>query len=171
MKLLSIVSKLIVEATQYVRKIQKNGRVIKVYTQEHQEENVLSSLDSPKFNDTIQMIFDKNIRRRIPTKIIAKSINDNFDKIWENADGLLKGGCLHKKCRLFFIEKNHGIGQIEYIIQFYENSSPNLPTINAVIITSALSKEGDDYLKSLKNPTPKVRLGESDMCEMGIVYL
>ena len=43
--------------------------------------------------------------------------------------------------------------------------------INAVIITSAVSKEGDDFLKSLKTPTPKVRLSEEIDEYMNVIYL
>jgi hypothetical protein len=141
-------------------------RVIKLYTQEHQEENVL---DTSELED-IEKVFSSRIRRRLPSPLIANSIRDNFDRIWENADGILRG-CSYKSCRILFIDNYKGLGQIEYILQFYRNTKAQVETINAVIITSAISKEGDDFLKSMKTPTPKVRLSESNCDEMKVVYL
>ena len=167
MKLLNLLSNLITEAVQSVAKIKNGNRAIKVFTQEHQEENRLSGFGTSNDEDEIKKVFELGLRRRIPSKVISKSIEKHFDKIWENGNGLLRGGCSYKKCRLLFIDKQPGVGQIEYILQFYENSRAQQPTINAIIITSALSKEGEDYLRSLKTPTPKVRLGESVV----VVYL
>ncbi len=166
MKLLSITNSLILEATEYVRKITMGRRVIKLYTQEHQEENVLDTSDL----EDIEKVFNSRIRRRLPSPLIANSIRDNFDRIWENADGILRG-CSYKSCRILFIDNYKGLGQIEYILQFYRNTKAQVETINAVIITSAISKEGDDFLKSMKTPTPKVRLSESNCDEMKVVYL
>lgn len=166
MKLLSITSSLILEATEFVRKITMGRRVIKLYTQEHQEENVIDTSEL----ENIEKIFDSKIRRRLPSPLIATSIRNNFDRIWENADGLLRG-CSYKSCRILFIDTYKGLGQIEYILQFYRNTKTQVETINAVIITSAVSKEGDDFLRSMKTPTPKVRLSESNCDELKVVYL
>jgi len=166
MKLLSITSNLILEATEYVRKITEGNRVIKVYTQEHQEEKTID----PSELDNIEKIFEKGLRRRIPSDIIAKSIRKNFNKIWDNGSGILRG-CSYKSCRILFIDKYPGYGQIEYILQFYTNTKTKVETINAVIITSAISKEGEDFLKSMRTPTPKVRLSESFCGDIQVVYL
>ena len=141
-------------------------RAIKLYTQEHQEENVL---DASELED-VEKIFKSKIRRRLPSQLITKSIRNNFDKIWENADGLLRG-CSYKSCRIIFVEKYEGLGQIEYILQFYRNTRAQSETINAIIITSALSKEGDDFLKSMKTPTPRVGLSESNCVDIKVIYL
>ena len=87
MKLLSITSSLILEATEFVRKITMGRRVIKLYTQEHQEENAIDTSEL----ENIEKIFDSKIRRRLPSPLIATSIRNNFDRIWENADGILRG--------------------------------------------------------------------------------
>jgi len=166
MKLLSIATDLILEATEYVKKIVMGRRAIKLYTQEHQEENVLDTSEL----DDIEKIFNSRIRRRLPSQLIAKSIRNNFDKVWENADGLLRG-CSYKSCRIIFVERYEGLGQIEYILQFYRNTRAQSETINAVIITSALSKEGDDFLKSMKTPTAKVKLSESICDNVEVIYL
>jgi len=166
MKLLNIASNLILETTDFVRKITVGNRVIKVYTQEHQEEKRID----PSELENIEKIFEKNIRRRVPSEVIGRSIKNNFDKIWENGNGILRG-CSYKTCRILFIDKYPNYGQIEYILQFYSNTRAQLETINAVIITSAISKEGEDFLKSIRTPTPKVRLSESMCDEMKVVYL
>lgn len=80
MKLLSLTTDLVLEALEYVKKIQMGRRSIKLYTQEHQEENVL---DTSELED-IEKIFKSRIRRRLPSQLIAKSIRNNFNKIWEN---------------------------------------------------------------------------------------
>ena len=106
MKLLESISELINEATEYIRKFSANRGFLKLYTQEHQEENV----------------FELGLRRRIPSSVIAKSVGKHINKIWEIGDGLLRGGCEYKKCRILFIDKYPNVGQIEYIIQFYKNN-------------------------------------------------
>lgn len=170
MKLLESLREVILEATEYVKKIRQGNNAIKLYTQEHQEENTLKHFGTDKGEDELTKVFERGLRRRIPTSVIAGSIIKHFNKVWENGEGLLRGGCSYKQCRLLFIDKIPGVGQIEYILQFYVNTRTS-NVINAVIITSAASKEGEDYLKSLKTPTPKVRLGESEMSVVNVVYL
>ena len=172
MKLLNVISNLITEGVEYVRKFSRPNKLMKLYTQEHQEEDSLGDLDfnNPATEKEIQKIIDKGIRRRVPTKLIAQSINQNFDKIWENGWGILQG-CEYKKCRILFIDSHPQLGQIEYIIQFYKNTRAQEDRINAIIITSAISRKGDDFLKSMKTPVPKVRLSEQFCETMKVVYL
>jgi len=166
MKLLSLTTDLVLEALEYVKKIQMGRRSIKLYTQEHQEENVL---DTSELED-IEKIFKSRIRRRLPSQLIAKSIRNNFNKIWENGNGILRG-CISKSCRILFIDRYEGLGQIEYILQFHKSNQSQNDTIKAMIVTSALSKEGEDFLVSMKTPTPKVRLSESNCSKLVVVYL
>lgn len=172
MKLLSVISNLINEGTEYVRKFRRPNKVLTLYTQEHQEESSLGDLDfnNPETEKEIQNIIDKKIRRRIPSKLIAQSVNNNFDKIWENGWGLLQG-CEYKQCRILFIDTHPQLGQIEYILQFYKNSRLPYDSINAIIVTSAISRKGNDFLRSMKTPTPKVRLSEQFCKTMRVVYL
>lgn len=169
MRLLESLKSLIVEAAEYVRKFTTRDGVLKLYTQEHQEENVIQDFGGEGGEKEIKQVFEKGIRRRIPSSVIAQSVGKHRNKIFENGQGILRG-CSFNKCRILFIDRYEGVGQIEYILQFYKNNRIE-NGINAVIITSAVSKEGDDYLKSLKNPTPKVRLSESEMLFTDVVYL
>lgn len=170
MKLLESISELINEATEYIRKFNAGKGFLKLYTQEHQEENVLQGFGTEDIGKELSKVFERGLRRRIPSSVIAKSVGAHINKIWEIGDGLLRGGCEYKKCRILFIDKYPDVGQIEYIIQFYKNNRMQ-NGINAVIITSAVSKEGDDFLKSLKTPTPKVRLSEQIDEYMNVIYL
>ena len=168
MRLLESLKTLILEATEYVRKFTLPKGVLKLYTQEHQEEITLQGFGSQESEKELKRVFEKGVRRRIPSSVIAQSVAKHKNKIFENGEGILRG-CEYKNCRILFIDRYKGVGQIEYILQFYKNNRIE-NGINAVIITSAASKEGDDFLKSLKTLTPKVRLSESQMCE-DVVYL
>ena len=170
MKLLESISKVISEATEYIRKFNVGRGFLKLYTQEHQEENVIQGFGTEDAEKELIKVFERGLRRRIPSSVIAKSVGNHINKIWETGDGLLRGGCEYKKCRILFIDKYPNVGQIEYILQFYKNNRVE-NGINAVIITSAVSKEGDDFLKSMKTPTPKIRLSEESVEEIEVIYL
>ena len=134
---------------------QKNQTELLEDIEEFAKQEVQTLENFPKSHKNVSLLLES-----------SEGLRKNFNKIWDNGSGILRG-CSYKSCRILFIDKYPGYGQIEYILQFYENSRAQQPTINAIIITSALSKEGEDYLKSLKTPTPKVRLGESVV----VVYL
>ena len=90
MKLLESISELINEATEYIRKFNAGRGFLKLYTQEHQEENVLQGFGTEDVGKELTKVFELGLRRRIPSSVIAKSVGKHINKIWEIGDGLLR---------------------------------------------------------------------------------
>ena len=173
MKLLKSLTNLISENRKSFfvvsRDIKNEGRRILLYESFHQKYERSGDLDiySPENRHIYAKMMQGFWRSGLPSDIIKKNIEENFNKIWDECTKYLE--TCQEDCRILFKSRDADLEKIEYILGM-EKLDEN--TLRLVIITSYLSYD-KDYLKSLKRNDPTVVISESviDFEKIKVVYL
>lgn len=173
MKLLKSLINLIYEgrAREYrlFPNIRKGKRTIMFYESFHQKYERSGDLDI--FASENRHLYAKMVegfwKSGLPTEIIKKNIEDNFDKIWEESSKYLE--TCQEDCRILFKSRDQDLEKIEYVIAMYRVDDN---VLKFVVVTSYLSYD-KDYLRSLKRNDPTVVISENviDLGKIKVVYL
>ncbi len=173
MKLLKSLINLIYEgrAREYrlFPNIRKGKRTIMFYESFHQRYERSGDLDifAPENRHLYAKMVEGFWKSGLPTEIIKKNIEDNFDKIWEESSKYLE--TCQEDCRILFKSRDQDLEKIEYVIAMYRVDNN---VLKFVVVTSYLSYD-KDYLRSLKRNDPTVVISENviDLGKIKVVYL
>lgn len=173
MKLLKSLINLIYEgrAREYrlFPNIRKGKRTIMFYESFHQRYERSGDLDifAPENRHLYAKMVEGFWKSGLPTEIIKKNIEDNFDKIWEESSKYLE--TCQEDCRILFKSRDQDLEKIEYVIAMYRVDDN---VLKFVVVTSYLSYD-KDYLRSLKRNDPTVVISENviDLGKIKVVYL
>jgi len=149
--------------------IRKGKRTIIFFESAHQKYDRSGDLDifAPENRHIYTKMMEGFWRSGLPTDIIRRNIEENFDKIWNESTTYLN--TCQEDCRILFKSKDKDLEKIEYVIAMYKLDDN---VLKFVVVTSYLSYD-KDYLKSLKRNDPTVVLSESviDFEKIKVVYL
>ena len=149
--------------------IRKGKRTIIFYESAHQKYDRSGDLDifAPENRYIYAKMMEGFWKSGLPTDIIRKNIEENFDKIWDESTKYLE--VCQEDCRILFKSRDKDLEKIEYVLGI-EKLNENV--LKFVVVTSYLSYD-KDYLRSLKRNDPTVVISESviDLEKIKVVYL
>lgn len=149
--------------------IRRGKRTIIFYESAHQKYDRSGDLDifAPENRHIYAKMMEGFWKSGLPTDIIRKNIEENFDKVWNESSKYLE--TCQEDCRILFKSKDKDLEKIEYVLGM-EKLNENV--LKFVVVTSYLSYD-KDYLRSLKRNDPTVVISESvmDFEKIKVVYL
>ena len=149
--------------------IRRGKRTIILYESFHQKYERSGDLDiyAPENRNIYAKMMEGFWKSGLPTDIIKKNIEENFDKIWDECTKYLE--TCQEDCRILFKSRDTDLEKIEYVLAI-EKLAENV--LKLVVVTSYLSYD-KDYLRTLKRNDPTVVISEGTINfeKIKVVYL